>query len=52
MENPNCSDYYSKKNDQYLQIVNESIGGGDTDENNKYYDKIVKNMSKEVVINT
>jgi hypothetical protein len=50
MENPNCSDYYSKKNDQYLQIVNESIGGGDVDENNKYYDKIVKNMSKEVVI--
>jgi hypothetical protein len=52
MENPNCSDYYSKKNDQYLQIVNESIGGGDTDENNKYYDKIVKNMSKEVIIST
>ena len=52
MENPNCSDYYSKKNDQYLQIVNESIGGGGTDENNKYYDKIVKNMSKEVVIST
>lgn len=50
MENPNCSDYYSTKNDQYLQIVNESIGGVDADENNKYYDKIVKNMSKEVVI--
>jgi hypothetical protein len=52
MENPNCSDYYSTKNDQYLQIVNESIGGVDSDENNKYYDKIVKNMSKEVVIST
>jgi hypothetical protein len=30
--------------------VNESMGAGDEEENNKYYNKIVKNVSKEVVI--
>ena len=49
-EHPKCEDYYSKVNDQYLQIVNESMGGIDDEETNKYYNKIVKNVSKEVII--
>ena len=50
-ENPNCGDYYSKKNDQYLNILNECMGGIDDLETQKYYDKIKKNVSKEVIIN-
>lgn len=50
-EHPNCSDYYSKENDQYLKIINESMGGNNDDQNKEYYDKIVKNVSKEVFIN-
>ena len=49
-EHPKCDDYYSKQNNQYLQIVHESMGGKDGEENAKYYNKIVKNVSKEVVI--
>lgn len=50
-EHPNCSDYYSKENDQYLKIINESMGGNNDDQNKEYYDKIVKNVSREVIIN-
>ena len=48
--NPNCSDYYAKKNNEYLHIMSESMGGIDDEETNKYYNKIVKNVSKEVTI--
>lgn len=47
---PDCSDYYSKQNNTYLNIVSESMGGGSDCENDKYYKKIVKNISKEVLI--
>ena len=40
----------SKDNDLYLNIVNESMGGIDKVETTKYYEKIVKNVSKEVSI--
>jgi hypothetical protein len=49
-EHPKCEDYYSKDNDQYLHIVSESMGGIDDEETNKYYNKIIKNVSKEMVI--
>jgi hypothetical protein len=44
--NPNCKDSESKKNDVYLQIVNQSMGGVDE----KNIEKIIHNISKEVVI--
>jgi hypothetical protein len=47
---PNCTESSSKDNDLYLNIVNESMGGIDKEESNKYYEKIVKNVSKEVSI--
>jgi hypothetical protein len=49
-EHPKCEDYYSKDNDQYLHIVSESMGGINDEETNKYYNKIIKNVSKEMVI--
>jgi hypothetical protein len=49
-EHPKCEDYYSKDNDQYLHIVSESMGGIDDEETNKYYNKIIKNVSKELII--
>ena len=47
---PNCTESSSKHNDLYLNIVNESMGGIDKEESNKFYEKIVKNVSKEVSI--
>jgi hypothetical protein len=49
-EHPNCSDYYSKENDKYLKIINESMGGDTEAQQKDYYEKIVKNVSKEVLI--
>ena len=40
----------SKKNNEYLHIVSESMGGINDEETNKYYNKIVKNVSKEIII--
>ena len=49
-KHPKCVESTSKDNDMYLNIVNESMGGIDKEETSKYYDKIVKNVSKEVSI--
>jgi hypothetical protein len=49
-ENPQSEDITTKKHDQYMKIVGESMGGFTTEENEKLYDKIVKNVSKEVMI--
>jgi hypothetical protein len=50
LKNPDSSDSESKKNDMFLQIIYESMGGNNEEETNKYYDKIVKNVSREVTI--
>lgn len=44
-ENPNCTDVESKQNDQYNYIITQSMSGQDT-----YYDKIISNVSKKVII--
>ena len=49
-ENPQSIESDSIKNDLYLKILNESMGGMNDEENTKYYNKIVKNISKEVTI--
>jgi hypothetical protein len=46
---PDCEEYDSKKNDQYNKIVYESMGGKGDDEGEKY-NKIIKKIAKEVVI--
>ena len=49
-ENPQSIKSDSIKNDLYSKILNESMGGVSDEENTKYYNKIVKNISKEVTI--
>jgi hypothetical protein len=49
-ENPDCFDSSSKKNDQYLKIVSNSMNGLTPEETQKNYDKIISKLAKEVVI--
>jgi hypothetical protein len=47
---PDCEDYYSKKNDLYLKIVGNSMCGGSVEETEHNYNKIKKNIIKQVII--
>lgn len=47
---PNFKDYESKENDKYLKIVCQSMSGSTEEETNKNYNKIIKNIAKETVI--
>ena len=48
--NPDCKQSDSKKNDQYLKIVMNSMSGGSNEEQNHNIDKIIKNITKSVII--
>lgn len=48
---PNYSDPDSKDNDKYMNIVMNSMSGSTKEESEKNYEKIAKNITKEVVIN-
>jgi len=48
--NPQYNDPESKQNDKYMKIVCESMSGGTIEECDKNYSKIIKNISKETVI--
>ena len=50
-ENPESDDYDSKKHMDYHQIVIHSMGGSTKEEDEKHYNKIIRNVSKEIVIN-
>jgi hypothetical protein len=47
---PEYNDSDSKQNDKYLRIVSESMSGASLEETNKNYNKIIKNIIKETVI--
>ena len=48
--NPEFSDPDSKQNDKYQKIILNSMSGSTKEESDKNYEKIVKNICKEVVI--
>jgi hypothetical protein len=48
---PEYNDSESRQNDKYLNIVKESMSGSSQEETNKNYNKIIKNIVKETVIN-
>ena len=48
---PSYSDPDSKENDKYMMIVFNSMSGSTEEESQKNYEKIAKNIAKEVVIN-
>ena len=47
---PEFNDPESKQNDKYLKIIFESMSGSIQQETNKNYNKIIKNIVKETVI--
>ncbi len=49
-ENPGCTNSDSRKNDQYINIVMNSMSGGTSEEQQNNISQIVKNVSKVVVI--
>lgn len=49
-ENPDYNDSASKTNDKYFKLVFNSMSGSTKEEANKNYEKIVKNIIKETVI--
>jgi hypothetical protein len=49
-DNPESNDYDSKRHMDYHQIVIHSMGGATKEEDEKYYNKIIKNVAQEVTI--
>jgi hypothetical protein len=50
MLNPECRDSESKRSDQYLKIMGQALGACDKVKDNKNYQKIIKRVAKEVII--
>ena len=48
--NPSYMDIDDKKNDQYMKMVDEVMGGATTEDDINNYNKIIKNVIKEVVV--
>jgi len=49
-QNPAYSLNDGNKNDQFMQIVNQSMGGSDKKEEQVYQEKIITNVAKHVVV--
>ena len=47
---PSCKNSSSMQNDQYMQILNESMCSELKEEEDEKYNKIIKNVAKEVII--
>jgi len=48
---PNYKDPESKQNDKYQEMLFTAMGGSTDDEQSKNLDKIIRNITKEVIIN-
>jgi hypothetical protein len=49
--NPEYNNPNSKQNDKYMKMLCEVMSGSSKEEQQKNYNKIIKNISKEVIIN-
>ena len=49
-QNPDSKNTQTKLHDKYMRMVCHSMGGRDEAEDQEYYKKIIRNVSKEVVI--
>jgi len=49
-KHPNCNDYNSRYNKEYLNIVSNAMAGSSTEEIHKNMGKIVSNIAKEMTI--
>jgi hypothetical protein len=50
-EHPESDDYDSKKHMEYHNIIINATGGSTIEEDDKNFNKIIRNVSKEVAIN-
>ena len=48
--NPTWKTHYSKEEDEYLKISYESMGGTTSEEDNKYFNKIIRKIASNVTI--
>lgn len=48
--NPDCININTKENDDYIQLSLAALGGRSQEEDEKYMDKIMKNVLREVVL--
>ncbi len=49
-KNPNWTNYHSKQNDMFMKILNNSVSGGTEEEQQANYEKIMKNIMKNITI--
>jgi hypothetical protein len=49
-ENPDSMDYETQKHMEYIQILSESMGGNLNEDNETKYNKIIRKIAKEVLI--
>jgi hypothetical protein len=49
-ENPECVKNNTRENEEYIHLSLVALGGKTPEEDEKYMDKIVKNVLREVVI--
>ena len=48
--NPSWKTHYSKEEDEYLKISYESMGGSNAEEDNKYFNKIIRKLASNLTI--
>ena len=48
--NPSWKTHYSKEEDEYLKISYESMGGSNKEEDDKYFNKIIRKVASNVTI--
>jgi hypothetical protein len=48
--NPEAENYTSKKHDEYNKMLSNVMGEMEDEDNNKNYEKIIRNVSKEILI--
>lgn len=49
-ENPEFSNFNSKESDQYVILTQRLMGGSNMEEDNKYEDRIIRNVLRDVVL--
>jgi hypothetical protein len=48
--NPKADDSSTKKHEEYMKILNNSMGEMEDEDNERNYEKIIRNVAKEILI--
>jgi hypothetical protein len=49
-KNPDANDIKTKKHEEYIKILIKCTGGINDEENDRFFNKIIKNLTKKVLI--